>query len=64
MFYRLYPFLFLEICQVRLDFITTNLAQPVAATGVCTAQDFITVTAGGGETIPTLCGDLSGQHCK
>jgi len=51
-----------EICQVRLDFITTNLAQPVAATGVCTAQDFITVTAGGGETIPTLCGDLSGQH--
>ena len=41
-----------------------NLAQPVAATGVCTTQDSMRFTAGGGETIPELCGDLQGQHSK
>jgi len=51
-----------DICQIRLDFVDANLAQPVAATGVCTAQDSMRFTAGGGETIPELCGDLQGQH--
>jgi len=50
-----------EICQIRLDFLTANLAQPTAGTGVCTGDTFA-VTAGGGGDIPTLCGELSGQH--
>merc|ERR1712018_1123825 len=44
-----------EICQIRLDFLTANLAQPTAGTGVCTGDTFA-VTAGGGGDIPTLCG--------
>lgn len=51
-----------EICQIRLDFLTANLAQPDATTGQCTNRDTFAVTAGGGGDIPTLCGELSGQH--
>ena len=57
-------FFFLEICQIRLDFIMGNFAQPVATTGVCTGQDSVTVTPSGGERVPVLCGDITGQHCK
>ena len=39
-----------------------NLGQPTAETGVCT--DTLTTTAGGGEAIPVLCGDISTQHSK
>jgi len=53
-----------EICQIRLDFVMGNFAQPVANTGQCTARDTVTVTSGGGESIPVLCGDITGQHCK
>ena len=55
---------FPEICQIRLDFIMGNFAQPVATTGVCTGQDSVTVTPSGGERVPVLCGDITGQHCK
>ena len=41
-----------------------NFAQPAAATGSCTGRDTVTVTPGGGESVPVLCGDLTGQHCK
>ena len=41
-----------------------NFAQPAAATGQCTNQDTVTVTSSGGESIPVLCGDITGQHCK
>ena len=57
-------FSFLEICQIRLDFVMGNFAQPVAGTGQCTGQDTLTITAGGAESIPVLCGDITGQHCK
>lgn len=40
-----------------------NFAQPAAATGVCTGQDAVTVTPSGGELVPVLCGDITGQHC-
>jgi len=50
-----------EICQIRLDFIMGNFAQPVAATGVCTG-DTVTVTASAGDRVPVLCGDITGQH--
>jgi len=51
-----------EICQIRLDFIMGNFAQPAAVTGSCTGRDTVTVTPGGGESVPVLCGDLTGQH--
>merc|ERR1711963_560577 len=51
-----------EICQIRLDFVMGNFAQPVANTGQCTARETVTVTSGGGESIPVLCGDMTGQH--
>jgi len=51
-----------EICQIRLDFVMGNFAQPAAATGQCTNQDTVTVTSSGGESIPVLCGDITGQH--
>ena len=59
---------YLEICQIRLDFVTTGLGQPAAATGICTAGDNLVITPGAGNLAganpPTLCGTLTGQHCK
>jgi len=53
-----------EICQVRLDFLVANFAQPVAATGSCAGddRDRILLNAGGNDPDRTLCGDLTGQH--
>lgn len=53
-----------EICQVRLDFLVANFAQPVAATGSCAGddRDRILLDAGGNDPDRTLCGDLTGQH--
>jgi len=55
-----------EICQVRLDFLVANLAQPDQATGDCaqenTDRDSITLDAGGDDPTRVLCGELTGQH--
>merc|ERR1739838_607406 len=53
-----------DICQVRLDFLVANFAQPVAATGSCAGddRDRILLDAGGNDPDRTLCGDLTGQH--
>jgi len=54
-----------DICQIRLDFVTTGLGQPTDTTGVCTAGDNLVITPGGGDAgsnPPTLCGTLTGQH--
>jgi len=55
-----------EICQIRLDFVTTGLGQPTDGTGVCTAGDNLVITPGAGSLAganpPTLCGTLTGQH--
>ena len=59
------PFVFLEICQVRLDFKNFVLAQPSAkTTGLCV--DTFTVVAGAGTgtriTPPTICGTNTDEH--
>ena len=64
------------VCQIRLDFDTLVLTQPISALapggaqdgdghGACN-QDTITFTSptGGGVILPTLCGTLTGQHSK
>jgi len=54
-----------DICQIRLDFVTTGLGQPNNGDGVCTAGDNLVITPGGGDAgsnPPTLCGTLTGQH--
>ena len=61
---------FSEICQIRLDFVTTGLGQPTSTTGACTAgtTDTLTITPGAGSLAgadpPVLCGTLTGQHGK
>ena len=61
-------FVFLEICQVRLDFFKAVLQQPASSTGSCT-KTYITSTPGATgstayNTPPKLCGTLTDQHCK
>jgi len=55
-----------DICQVRLDFLVANFAQPDQATGDCalatTDRDSITLAPGGNDPTRVLCGDLTGQH--
>jgi len=62
-----------DICQIRLDFITTALGQPMAAgnaanSGLCgnANSDSIAFTPGiaglPANSIPILCGTLTGQH--
>jgi len=55
-----------EICQVRLDFLVANFAQPNQANGNCeeanTDRDSITLDAGGDDPTRVLCGELTGQH--
>jgi len=55
-----------DICQIRLDFVSTTLGQPSDTTGVCTAGDNLVITPGAGSLVgnevPTLCGTLTGQH--
>nr|XP_023015446.1 uncharacterized protein LOC111504952 [Leptinotarsa decemlineata] len=48
-----------DICQVRIDFLNFNLAQPNAM-GVCNS-DALFVTGGGG-SVPVICGENTGQH--
>ncbi|XP_030765765.1 uncharacterized protein LOC115889829 [Sitophilus oryzae] len=48
-----------DACQVRLDFLTLNLAQP-NSNGTCNT-DALVVT-GGASIVPVLCGENSGQH--
>lgn len=53
-----------DICQIRLDFVMGNFAQPDAATGNCATgdRDTITLDAGGDDPTRILCGDLTTQH--
>ncbi|XP_013775019.2 uncharacterized protein LOC106459893 [Limulus polyphemus] len=49
-----------NICQMRLDFLEFNIAQP-DRNGRCTTDSFI-VGSSIGERYPILCGENSGQH--
>jgi len=53
-----------DICQVRLDFLVANFAQPDQATGNCATgdRDIITLNAGGDDPDRVVCGELTGQH--
>jgi len=53
-----------EICQVRLDFLVANFAQPDQATGNCQTgdRDVVTLDAGGDDPNRVICGELTGQH--
>ncbi|KAJ8925003.1 hypothetical protein NQ315_001168 [Exocentrus adspersus] len=48
-----------DICQVRIDFLTFNLAQP-NENGTCVTDAFY--VTGGASNVPILCGENSGQH--
>ena len=54
-----------EICQIRLDFVTTGLGLPTDTTGKCD-NDNLVITPGvgslAGANPPSLCGTLTGQH--
>lgn len=52
-----------DTCQLRVDFVDVRLEQPNPVTGVCDV-DSVVVTGNGANhaKIPSLCGDLSGQH--
>ncbi|XP_057368742.1 uncharacterized protein LOC130689822 [Daphnia carinata] len=45
------------ICQIRLDFVSFTTAQPTLGTCVDTFQ-----VGGSSSTVPSICGDNSGQH--
>ncbi|XP_018006841.1 uncharacterized protein LOC108664688 [Hyalella azteca] len=47
-----------KVCQYRLDFLSFNIAGP-DFDSVC-SHDFLEIF--GGQPIPKLCGDLTGQH--
>lgn len=55
-----------DICQIRLDFFSAVLQQPVATTGLCTSTILTTTQGSTGVTFyntpPLLCGTLTGQH--
>ena len=57
-----------DICQIRLDFFSAVLQQPVATTGLCTSTILTTTQGSTGVTFyntpPLLCGTLTGQHGK
>jgi hypothetical protein len=48
-----------DVCQLRVDFLDMELAQP-SGDGVC-ITDFFTIT-GGASPVPRICGHNTGQH--
>ena len=66
--YKKFP---LDICQIRLDFkSTTRIGDPSAAAntqGTCDNSGLVIApgaTTTVGNSIPTLCGSVTGQHSK
>ena len=58
-----------DICYLRLDFETFTTVGPsdtteAKGTGEYACTDTMTVTTSSGQSIPTLCGDLTGQHSQ
>ena len=50
-----------NICQIRLDF--DKFVTTIGTKGVCT-DSFIVTGPGTANSLPTLCGTLTGQHCE
>ena len=64
---------FIDICQIRLDFVEVKLQQPASTTGATTTGDcvdtILAITPGTSSSSiynkpPDLCGTLTGQHGK
>ena len=55
-----------DICWLRLDFETFSSVAPTDTTEASgyACNDMLTFSVSSGQTIPTLCGDLTGQHSK
>ena len=61
-----------DICQIRLDFVDTDLQQPASTTGTTAGEcvnTILAITAGTSSSSifnnpPSLCGTLTGQHGK
>jgi len=53
-----------DICWLRLDFETFTTVGPTDTEEMAgyTCTDMMTVTTSSGQSVPTLCGDLTGQH--
>ena len=51
------------ICQLRFDFDTLEIADPSSTTTQC-ATDTVAFDSPSGYDPPTLCGTITGQHCK
>lgn len=62
-----------NVCQLKLNFIVFDVEGPVPAptttaanvlndAGVC-KTDSLAITSSGA-TVPSLCGNMNGQHCK
>ena len=51
-----------NICQLRLDLETMNLAEP-SSNSMC-EEDTFTIVGTAGENPRVICGENSGQHCK
>ena len=49
-----------NICQYRVDFDEFKIMGP-DETSNCVG-DFLAIT--GGSSLPKICGDMTGQHCK
>ena len=49
-----------DICQIRLDFV--SVVTGTASAGTC--SDSITATSPTSNTLPVLCGTLTGSHSK
>ena len=59
-----FSFVFLAVCDVRLDFeqFTTNGPALTNEAGGGLCQDMLTTTVNTGQVIPEICGENSGQH--
>ena len=57
---------FVDVCQIRLDFDTTTLADPSTTSGSIgeCSTDSLTVTSPSSYYITPLCGDIAGTHSK
>jgi len=51
-----------NVCQLRLDFQSSTLAQPSATTSLCDTDSFRITGTTNDASIPTICGENAGQH--
>ena len=62
--YQLYLKYFIDVCQLRLDFVKFELNNPPSSGDCSTSGDYFTVTqaTGGRKRFGYICGTNTGQH--